>query len=197
MPNAISTVLIASASFIIGFLFSRWYERRTTRTMLRLEIESNWAALQAFWQGINGLDTEGYDGKSHLAAMGLFDYPMPQWSWLRWQGLTARAVSDEKYREVDRLHHLYLEVSDVFKRLVNLTPEEQAHWHQVRERKGTLADNNWVWTYGASRIRDLERLEQLIQQIGSIGNPLSSAQHKVSSTRASATAADRLNISAC
>jgi hypothetical protein len=94
MLNTVVAILIASMPGTSVFLFSHWFnwwrERGNTRTMLRLEIDANWTALQAFWQGINGLDTDDHDGKSHLEAMavtGLFKYPAPQWSWLRWQGL--------------------------------------------------------------------------------------------------------------
>ena len=147
-------------------------EMKNGRTLLGLEIESNRAALVAFWQEINGLDKEPAEGKrtdKHLASMaegGFLTYPLPHWNFTRWhhaQPTWLSALDGKEIVQIDRFYRDLQLIEDLHRRTVTLTPQEQE-----------LIDHDRFWANRYGGMRDLlfDRLAKVVERASSATNLL-------------------------
>src|SRR5262249_49331447 len=134
------------------------------RTLLALEIQSNRAALAAFWEEVNSLDKEPAEGKStidHLAAMtagGFLTYPLPHWSFNRWQSAQPEWLVALTGKEVTQVDHFYRDlelIADLHSRAVTLNPKEE---------KELNIDQYWAKRYAKMRDSIFERLSEVVQR---------------------------------
>ncbi|HLW03383.1 MAG TPA: hypothetical protein VKT82_32360 [Ktedonobacterales bacterium] len=167
-------VLIALLAFALQIQRDNQLEMRASRNarqLLSLELESNRAALKAFWQEINALDTENAEigSDEHLTAMtenGFLTYPLPHWNTTRWQPATPSWLNllDEKEVElVDRIYRNLELISDMHTRMVTLTPQEQ---------ELLSSDRFWASRYASMRNRLYPRLVDLVNRTLTAQNPL-------------------------
>jgi hypothetical protein len=145
-PNALPLdVILASLPGVLVALLTYWLTVRheaalaargsaNERTLLRLEMAHNHAALAAFWQGIQDLakkkdpDIE-YEGLAALASGGLLAQIAPKWSVRRWEHISAEALSrvgEKDLAEIDQTYRTLRTISDLFTQLITMTPEESA-----------------------------------------------------------------------
>ena len=167
-------VLIALLAYVLQIQRDGQLEMRASRNarqLLSLELESNRAALRAFWQEVTDLDTEKAEINSdqHLTAIteaGFLTYPLPHWNTIRWQPATPSWLNLLDVKEVELVDRFYrnLElISDLHNRLVTLTPQEQ---------ELLAKDRFWASTYASMRNRLFPRFVDLVNRSLNAENPL-------------------------
>jgi len=169
---AVPGVLIALLAHQLDLRRDMAEERRisqNTRTLLNLEVTANRTALQNFWTTINALDIpdQRKNANDHLAAMterGLLSYPLPEWDFARWEHLSARALSaftTAELAQIDALNRGIRSLSDLYKQLITITPDETAELSK---------DRFWVNRFSGWRDGIFTRLTALAE--GTLRAPL-------------------------
>lgn len=105
------------------------------RALVALEFDANRASLNTFWTTVNALDPEpqGKSTEAHLAAMtehGLLSYTLPEWSFVRWDAFAPEsfgALTSEELVKLDSAFRDLRAVTDMYTRMVTLTPQEQEY----------------------------------------------------------------------
>jgi Zn-dependent oligopeptidase len=140
---AVPGVLIALLAHQLDLRRDVAEERRISqnaRSLLKLEVMANQAALQNFWTNINALDLpdQRRNANDHLAAMterGLLSYQLPEWDFARWEHLSAQALSaftTAELAQIDALNRGIRTLSDLYKQLITITPDEMAELNKDR-----------------------------------------------------------------
>lgn len=127
-------VLVALVAFLLtqrGQNQDRLRLQANARRLLALETGANAATLRAFWEKINQLDAEhSADVEIHLRGMAagdLLSYDMPVMRATRWDHFALEAGSAFSGPEIERLDTFYrqlTEITDLYAKIVTLTPEE-------------------------------------------------------------------------
>jgi hypothetical protein len=182
-PNsALLDVILASLPGVLVALLTYWLTIRhetalaaraaaNERTLLRLEMAHNRAALAAFWQRINDLakakdpDIE-YEGLAALASGGLLGQIAPEWSIRRWEHIAADAlsrVSEKDLAEIDQTYRTLRTISGLFAQLITMTPEESALLDK---------DHFWPYRYADWRQGTFDRLSAAVASVLGGRDPL-------------------------
>lgn len=147
---------------------------RNARKLLSLEVESNRAALAAFWQEINNLDAEKAEGvDEHLTAItegGFLTYPLPHWNAIRWQPAQPSwlvIVNEKEVELIDRFYRNLDLITDLHTRMVTLSPQEQ---------ELLSSDRFWASRYASMRNRLFPRLVEVVNHTLAVENPLNRQQ---------------------
>lgn len=185
LGELIVSVFIASIpGVVVAFLAQYLEQRREDRTLRRIhssarrlvavEVNHNRDALETAWRAINNLDgAQHTELKEHLAAMaegGLLGYPLPHWSFARWQRLestTFPAFAEAELSAVDQINRGLETVTDLYAQLVTLTPEEKA---QIEA--GGSAQRFWGSYYATWRDLTFTRLTQAVNQVLDAPHPV-------------------------
>lgn len=138
---------------------------------LGLEVESNRKALLAFWKEVNALDAENKTGNitDHLAGMargGLLAYALPHWSFVRWEGFLPQlfaALNKPEIEAVDRFNRDLQAITDLYKQMTTLTPEENAQLER---------DRFWPQRYAGFRDGTFTRLNEVVTRVLAAPHPL-------------------------
>jgi type II secretory pathway pseudopilin PulG len=168
-------VLIALLAFALQVRRDNQAEVRATRNarqLLSLELEGNRTALKAFWNEINDIDPEHADilSDDHLTAItegGFLTYPLPHWNTTRWQPATPawlKLLTEKEIEQVDRIYRDLDTIADLHKRIVTLTPSEQALLDK---------DRFWASRFASMRNAIFPRLVELVNRTLTAENPLS------------------------
>lgn len=172
---AVPGVLIALLAHQLEVRRDRQLEERASRNarqLLSLEIESNRAALAAFWQEINDLDPQKAETGSdkHLTAItenGFLTYPLPHWNSTRWQPAQPgwlKVLNEKEVELVDRFYRNLELITDLHTRIVTLTPQEQEQLSH---------DRFWASRFTSMRNRLFPRLVEVVNRTLTAQNPLS------------------------
>ncbi len=158
---AVPGVLIALLAFQLEVRRDNHLEARASqngRKLLELEIESNRAALTAFWQEINDLDTEKAEAlEAHLAGMtasGFLTYPLPYWNFTRWHNAHPSwlvILGDKEIELVDRFYRNLELITDLHTRMVTITPKSKRSWIEIASRPSATPARALTSTLGWSK----------------------------------------------
>jgi len=184
LNDSVIALVVAAVPGIIVALFTNYLNVRredaqarrliaNARVLLGMELENNRQALDTFWREINGMDKEGVAEapQSHLAGMaagGLLDYAVPRWSFTRWERIFPQVVATLEPKQVAEIDQIYRDlraISELFEKLVTLTPEER----QELDR-----DRFWYNRYAGWRGAMFERLSALVTRASALQNPMAS-----------------------
>lgn len=141
------------------------------RVLLGMELENNRQALDTFWREINDMDKEGVAEapQSHLAGMaagGLLGYAAPHWSFTRWERIFPQVVATLEPKQVAEIDQTYRDlrgISELFEKLVTVSPEE---------RQSLDRDRFWYNRYADMRRATFERLSALVTRASAVRNPM-------------------------
>lgn len=182
LSGDVIALVVAAIPGIIVALFTNYLNVRredaqarrliaNARVLLSMEIENNRQALGTFWREINGMDKEGVAEapQSHLAGMaagGLLGYAAPHWSFTRWERIFPQVVATldtKQVAEIDQSYRDLRAISELFEKLVTLTPEQ---------RQDLDRDRFWYNRYADWRSVTFERLSALVTRASALQNPM-------------------------
>lgn len=182
LSDGVIALVVAAVPGIIVAIFTNYLNVRredaqarrliaNARVLLGMELENNRQALDTFWREINGMDKEGVAEapQSHLAGMaaeGLLQYAAPRWSFTRWERIFPQVVATLEPKQVAEIDQTYRDlraISEVFEKLVALTPEERAELDR---------DRFWYNRYADWRGTMFERLSALVTRASALRNPM-------------------------
>jgi hypothetical protein len=145
----------------------------SARALLADEVESNRAALEAFWRTIEILDKDHLqDPKQHLSALagnGLLGYVLPRWSFTRWEQLepeTYAAFSEKEISVIAQITRGLHSITDLYPALVTLTPEDKA------DLTKNMGGRFWTNDFADMRLSTYEKMASAVQQVLSLAHPL-------------------------
>lgn len=164
---ALPGVVVALVSMLLVYLRQRRMRRmrlRSARALIALEFDDNRLALDRFWIQINQLDPRwpNSDPLTHLAAMaahGLLAYTLPEWSFVRWNSFMAddyRAFQPKELTELDQAYRELRAVTDAYRKLVILSPQQQAAYAN---------DPQWATQFAHDRGATYLLLAQAVERV--------------------------------
>jgi hypothetical protein len=168
MNEAFLTLIAAAAPGVLIALLAHQLDLRrdvaeerrisqNARALLSLEVAANRSALETFWRTINALDVpeNRQNANDHLAGMterGLLGYPLPEWDFARWEGLSPHALSaftQAELAQIDTLNRGIRTFSDLYKQIITITPQEMEELNK---------DRFWVNRFAGWRASTFTRL---------------------------------------
>ncbi len=180
----VASVFAASLPGVIAVIVAQYLAQRredqntrrlyaSARRLLALEVASNRASLDNFWRTINALDKEQKQNvQEHLAALaenGLLGYDLPHWSFSRWERLEAdtyAAFTEKELAGIDQINRALAGVTDLYRDLVTLTPEDKA------DLAKNMGGRFWMNDFARMRDGTYSKLATAVQKVLSAANPL-------------------------
>jgi hypothetical protein len=165
--------LLAAIPGILTALATDWLARareaarlrranQNARTLVVREVQGNRAALQSFWNEINGLDKENVESVAqHLGNMalnGLLSIPLPRWTDARWERVIPEAPLAFNQAELAALDQFYRDlnlISDVFTKMITFTPQQMELYNRERF---------WYLRYGESYAPNYTDLKKIVER---------------------------------